>query len=170
MWAAYCAYCVSMGLFACFITHLICPEATGGGLSNMKTILGGVVKPVLLSKRLILAKVLGLWFSLMAGLSVGREGPFVHISGAIADQFMKLSCFQHLRRQDSKRLEIIQCACASGVAATFGNAFGGVLFSIEFTASAYMVRTLPKAFLTSVVALVTFVFLGAGESLSLFGD
>lgn len=136
----------------------------------MKTILGGVVKPVLLSRRLIVAKALGLWFSLMGGLSVGKEGPYVHISGAIADQLMKLSPFQHIRRQDSKRLEILACACASGVSATFGNAFGGVLFSIEFTSSAYLVRTLPKAFLTSVAAMLAFLFLGVSDELSLFQD
>ena len=169
-WPIYCLYSVCMALFACFISHLICKESVGGGLSDMKTILGGVVKPVLLSRRLIVAKTLGLWFSLMAGLSVGREGPFVQISGAIADQLMKLPIFQHIRRQDSKRLEILACACASGVSATFGNAFGGVLFSIEFTASAYMVRTLPKAFLTSVVAMIVFLFLGVSDVMSLFPD
>lgn len=137
-------------------------------MSDMKIILGGVVKPVLLSRRLIVAKTLGLWLSLMAGLSVGREGPFVQISGAIADQLMKLSPFVHIRRQDSKRLEILACACASGVSATFGNAFGGVLFSIEFTSSAYLVRTLPKAFLTTVVAMLAFLFLGVSDELSLF--
>jgi H+/Cl- antiporter ClcA len=169
-WPVYCIYCVTMSLIACFLCQLICKEAVGGGLSDMRTILGGVVKPVLLSRRLIVAKMLGLWFSLMAGLSVGKEGPFVQTSGAIADQLMKLSIFQHIRRQDSKRLEILQCACASGVSATFGNAFGGVLFSIEFTASAYMVRTLPKAFLTSVVAMISFLFWGISDEMSLFPD
>lgn len=169
-WPVYCLYSVCMALFACFLSQLICKESIGGGLADMKTILGGVVKPVLLSRRLIVAKALGLWFSLMGGLSVGREGPFVHISGAIADQLMKLSPFLHIRRQDSKRLEILACACASGVSATFGNAFGGVLFSIEFTSSAYMVRTLPKAFLTSVVAMIAFLFLGVSDELSLFQD
>jgi len=134
----------------------------------MKTILSGVVKPVLLSKRLIVAKIAGLIFSLLAGLSVGKEGPFVHVSSAIADQFMRLSLFKHLRTQDAKRLEVLACACASGVSGSFGTAFGGVLFSIEFTASAYSVRTLPKAFLTSAVAMIVFFLLGVSDQLSLF--
>jgi len=167
-WPLYCLYSVCMALFACFLSQLICKESVGSGLADMKTILGGVVKPVLLSRRLIVAKALGLWLSLMAGLSVGKEGPFVHISGAVADQLMKLAPFVHIRRQDSKRLEILACACASGVSATFGNAFGGVLFSIEFTSSAYMVRSLPKAFLTSVVAMIAFLFFGVSDELSLF--
>ena len=169
-WPAFCIYCVFMSLLACYVSQLICKESVGGGLADMKTILGGVVKPVLLSRKLIVAKTLGLWLSLMGGLSVGREGPFVHVSGAIADQLMKLEPFRHIHRQDSKRLEILACACASGVSATFGNAFGGVLFSIEFTSSAYMVRTLPKAFLTSVVAMLAFLFLGVSDELALFRD
>ena len=136
----------------------------------MKTILSGVVKPVLLSKRLIVAKITGLSFSLLAGLSVGKEGPFVHASAAMADQLMRLPIFRHLRTQDSKRLEMMACACASGVSGSFGTAFGGVLFSIEFTASAYSVRTLPKAFLTSAVAMLVFFFLGASDQLSLFNS
>jgi chloride channel 2 len=164
----YCVMCVVSTVLATFITQTVCPQATGGGLPEMKTILGGVVKPILLSKKLIVAKFVGVILSLIGGLSVGKEGPFVHISAAIADQLMRLPIFSHVRRQDGKRLEVIACACASGVSSTFGAAFGGVLFSIEFTASAYRVKNLPKACLTSVVALVTFLFLGGTQQLAKF--
>lgn len=167
-WILYCLYCTTMSLLACFFTHFICKASVGGGLPEMKTILSGVVKPVLLSKRLILAKFSGLSFALLAGLSVGREGPFIHISGAIADQLMRLPFFRHIRRQDARRLEILSCAFASGVSATFGNAFGGVLFSIEFTSTVYRVRTLPKAFFTSACAMLVLLFLGVSDKLALF--
>lgn len=157
-----------MAMLSCLCTQCICRESAGGGLPEMKTILSGVVKPILLSKRLIVAKISGLVFALLAGLSVGKEGPFVHASAAMADQLMRLPMFQHIRTQDAKRLEIMACACASGVSGSFGTAFGGVLFSIEFTASAYSVRTLPKAFLTSSVAMVVVFMFGASDQLSLF--
>ena len=73
-WINYCCWCQLMAFMACFFTLLFCREAGTGGLPEMKTILSGVVKPVLLSKRLIIAKILGLIFSLLAGLSVGKEG------------------------------------------------------------------------------------------------
>ncbi len=167
-WFIFCLWCLAFTLAATFMTQAVCPQAAGGGLPEMKTILGGVVKPVLLSRKMIVAKMLGLILSLTGGLSVGKEGPFVQISAAIADQLMRLSIFQHIRRQDGRRLEIIACACASGVSATFGAAFGGVLFSIEFTASAYRVKNLPKAFLTSVIAMLAILGLGASDQLSLF--
>jgi H+/Cl- antiporter ClcA len=62
------------------LTYSICPEGTGGGIGEIKTILGGVVKPVLLTRRLILAKTLGLTFAKCSRVSIGKEGPFVHLS------------------------------------------------------------------------------------------
>ncbi|RYH12583.1 hypothetical protein EON65_37860, partial [archaeon] len=173
-WLYYILWCVGFSLLACACTHSICKEACGSGLPEMKTILGGVVKPVLLSLRLVTAKIIGLSFAMIAGLSIGKEGPFVQISGALADQIMRLDIFAHIRKQDAKRLEMIACACASGVGATFGTAFGGVLFSIEFTSSAYLVKTLPKAFLTSVCAMLCIYTLesiwGGADQFTLFSS
>ena len=56
-----------------------------------------------------------------------------------------------------------------GICATLGTAFGAVLFSIEITATAYMVRNLPRAFLTAVAASLVFLALGISETWALFG-
>lgn len=169
-WTLFCLWSVLFSLLSCFFTRTICREAAGSGLPEMKTILSGTIKPILLSYRLIVAKVGGLALALIAGLSVGKEGPLVQVSGAIADQVMKLSIFRNIHRQDAKRLEIIACACASGVAATFGTSYGSVLFSIELTSSAYLVRTLPKAFLASVCAMLVFFVLDVSDQLALFNE
>lgn len=169
-WFLFCLWSVVFSLLSCFFTRTICREAAGSGLPEMKTILSGTIKPVLLSFRLIFAKIGGLALALIAGLSVGKEGPLVQVSGAIADQVMKLSIFKNIHRQDARRLEIIACACASGVAATFGTSYGSVLFSIELTSSAYLVRTLPKAFLASVFAMLVFFVLDVSDQLALFNE
>lgn len=75
----------------------------------------------------------------------------------------------HIKRQDTKRLEVLGCACASGVSATFGTAFGGILFSIEFTSTAYLVKSLPKAFLCALSAMLVYFLLGALDDASLIG-
>lgn len=167
-WLLYCIWCLTFSLLACFFTTTICREAAGSGLPEMKTILSGVIKPILLSFSLVIAKILGLICAFVGGLSVGKEGPFVQISGAVADLLMRMSIFRHIHQEDRKRLEIIACACASGVGATFGTAFGGVLFSIELTASAYLVRTLPKAFLCSVCAMLLISYLQVHDQVALF--
>jgi hypothetical protein len=68
----YILWSVSSSLLACFLSFTICKESAGSGLPEMKTILSGVIKPVLLSKQLIVAKILGLSFALIAGLSIGK--------------------------------------------------------------------------------------------------
>lgn len=67
-----------------------------------------------------------------------------------------------------KRIEILACACAAGVSATFGSAYGGVLFSIEVTCAAYMVRNLPRAYLCSICCMLVFLGLGVTDQISLF--
>jgi len=151
-----CIFVAFMAFLANYFTQLICPQAIGGGIPEIKTILSGVIKPILLSQSLIVAKVFGLTFALLAGFYVGKEGPFVQISAALADQLLSLKIFRHLYHHDNKRLEIIACACASGVSSTFGTAFGGMLFSMEFTSVAYMVYNLPKAFLTSLSGMIVY--------------
>ncbi|CAN0480588.1 unnamed protein product, partial [Laminaria digitata] len=75
-----------------------------------------------------------------------------------------------VRLNNSKRLEILACACAAGVAATFGSVFGGTLFSVEVTATAYMVQTLPPTFFTAVVVAVVYWASGKSELFTLFSD
>lgn len=105
----------TMAMISVFIVQNICEESAGGGLSEMKAILSGLIKPVLLSKRLIIAKTLGLIAALLAQLSIGKEGPLVLIAAGLSDQIMRTRAFLHLRRQDNKRIEILACACAAGV-------------------------------------------------------
>jgi len=161
----YILFAVGMAMLSCSITQCVCSESATSGLPEMKSILGGSVKPVLLSKRLIVAKYFGLISAICAGLSAGREGPFVHIAAAVADNLMKLSPFRDVFDKDIRRLEILSHACAAGVSATMGSAFGGVLFAIEFCSTSYIVRMLPEAFATAVVTIVIMSLLGRSQSL-----
>lgn len=55
----------------------------GSGIPEMKSVQSGVHLEGLLSPRTLVLKALGLVFS-HAALSLGREGPFVHLSSCIA--------------------------------------------------------------------------------------
>ena len=46
--------------------------------------MAGVKLPGMLSRRTLLSKVLGMICMLSSGMSLGKEGPFVHIAGCIA--------------------------------------------------------------------------------------
>ena len=61
------------------------PQAAGSGIPQMKAIMAGVSMPNMLSFRTYLSKCLGMICMLASGLSLGKEGPFVHIAGCIAE-------------------------------------------------------------------------------------
>lgn len=118
------------------------------------------------------SKVFGLVFLLGSGLVVGKEGPFVHISCIVASQLLRIPFFSNIARERSLRHNIFAAATSLGVAANFGAPLGGVMFSIEVTATYYAVRTYWFASCAAAVGGIAFKFLwgaykqypGAGAS------
>jgi len=98
-----------------------------------------------LGGRTLFTKSVGLALSVASGLSLGKEGPFVHIAsciGNIVSRFagkyenneggFSVSFFCNYGNLDiAKRREILSAACAAGVAVAFGAPIGGTLFSLE---------------------------------------
>lgn len=95
-------------------------------------------------------------FAVGAGLSVGKEGPFVHIASILADKLMLLPPFRHIGLNATRARAMLAAGVAAGVTATFGAPVGGVLFSIEVTASYYAVSGLWRAFICAVACIFTF--------------
>ncbi|CAM9687607.1 unnamed protein product, partial [Chrysoparadoxa australica] len=172
-WWVYPGYALTtftMAILSCIITEFCCPVATGGGVPEIKSILSGAIRGKLLSLRLIVVKFVGLVLAGSAGLSVGKEGPLIHISCAATDCVLRLPWFLNVRTNTGVRLELLACGCAAGVAACFGSAFGATLFSVEVTAFCYMVGGLPRAFLTAVVVVLIYWFTGFSTKLSLYSE
>jgi len=145
-----------MSVLAAASGHIISPHSSGSGIPEMKSILSGVVMREYLSWRTFCAKILGLIATFAAGFSVGKEGPFVHISACVSDLLMRIPIFKNIRRNDFVKNQLLAAACSAGVAATFGSPFGGVLFSIEVTSTYYPVGSLWKGVFTSLIG--TFFF------------
>jgi len=59
-------------------------EVEGSGIPEIKAIIAGIQIPKYLNLNTGLAKIFGLMAALIAGLPVGREGPFIHLSACIA--------------------------------------------------------------------------------------
>lgn len=83
-----------------------------------------------------------------AGLSLGKEGPMVHIASCIGKfTIFKIKAiyfhitfilgnilsylFPKYGRNEAKKREILSAAAAAGVSVAFGAPIGGVLFSLE---------------------------------------
>jgi chloride channel 2 len=152
-------YGLSFSAIAAACGKWISPEAEGSGIPEMKTILAGVHLYKYLSFPTLLAKIVGLISATAGGLSIGREGPFVHISGIIAHKLCKLSIFRHLQENETLYNQILAASVAAGIAATFGAPIGGVLFSIEATATYYLVSNLWKGVFCAIWCVVFYTML-----------
>jgi hypothetical protein len=144
------------------------PSAAGSGIPQMKCVLAGVEIHDYLSMRTLVAKVASLVLALAGGLSIGKEGPYVHIASCLAHQLCRLPPFRRWQHNEELRHEVLAAACAAGVSATFGAPVGGVLFSIEVTSSSYSVQHLWKAMFTSVCGALVFRVSRDNGSLALF--
>ena len=159
---------VLCGLSAACV-HYISPSAAGSGIPQMKCVLaGGANIEAYLSRRTLVAKILSVVLAMGGGLSIGKEGPYVHISSCVAQQLTRLSIFRRLGQSETLRRQMLAAGCAAGVASTFGAPVGGVLFSIEVTATYYSVSHLWKAMFTAVCGAWVFRVSRDMGSLALF--
>jgi H+/Cl- antiporter ClcA len=69
---------------------------------------------------------------------------------------MKFSFFSKIVENDLERRQMLAAACAAGVASVFGAPFGGVIFSVEVTATSFPVGNLWKSVLSALCASTLF--------------
>ena len=110
-------------------TTMIYYPAAGSGVAEVKVILSGFVVHGYLGVQTLVIKTLALVLAVASGLSLGKEGPFVHIATCIGNIACRM--FSKYNRNDGKRREVLSASAASGVAVAFGAPIGGVLFSLE---------------------------------------
>eukprot|EP01095_Lingulamoeba_sp_RSL-Kostka_P014105 TRINITY_DN6035_c0_g1_i1.p1 TRINITY_DN6035_c0_g1~~TRINITY_DN6035_c0_g1_i1.p1 ORF type:complete len:712 (+),score=240.55 TRINITY_DN6035_c0_g1_i1:82-2217(+) len=143
LWILYSVtFCICASLTVIFIS----PNAAGSGIPEIKSLMSGIHVPEYLSASTFVAKVLGIICAFAGGLSIGKEGPYVHISSIIANYILKIPIWKKIGKNEQIRFQMIAAAAAVGVSASFGAPVGGVLFSVEVTATFYLVENLWKAF------------------------
>ena len=148
---------LSFIIFSVGFVHVVSPQAIGSGIPEMKTIMRGVVLHEYLTFRVLIAKMIGLTSSLGSRLPIGKEGPFVHIASIVATLLNKfLINFANTFDNESRTYEMLAAACAVGVACNFAAPIGGVLFSIEVTATYFAVRNYWRGFFGAVCGALVF--------------
>lgn len=85
-----------------------------------------------------------------AGLTLGKEGPFVHVACCCGNLFARL--FPKYGQNEAKKREILSAAAAAGVAVAFGAPIGGVLFSLEEVSYYFPLKTLWRSFFCAMIA------------------
>ncbi|CAG8511417.1 1253_t:CDS:10 [Cetraspora pellucida] len=127
--------------------------AAGSGIPEVKTILSGFVMRGFLGVRTLWVKALTLAMVVAAGMTLGKEGPFVHIACCIGNILSRL--FNKYNKNEGKRREILSASAAAGVSVAFAAPIGGVLFSLEEVSYYFPSKTLVRSFFCAIVAAVT---------------
>jgi H+/Cl- antiporter ClcA len=141
------------------------PVASGSGIPEIKCFLNGIDLPRVVRVKTLICKVIGVTFSVAAGLPVGKEGPMVHSGAVVAagisqgktrfggvdTSFSKFSDF----RNDREKRDFVACGAAAGVCSAFGAPIGGVLFSLEEGASYWSTKLTWRAFFCAMTTLAT---------------
>lgn len=141
------------------------PVSGGSGIPEIKCFLNGINLPRVVRIRTLVCKVVGVTFSVAAGLPVGKEGPMVHSGSVVAagisqgksrfwgvdTSFSRFSDF----RNDREKRDFVACGAAAGVASAFGAPIGAVLFSLEEGASYWSTKLTWRAFFCAMTTLAT---------------
>ena len=165
--SAFWAFCLIQTLYAAIASAFVWiePLSGGSGIPEIKCYLNGIDIPRIVRVKTLLCKVMGVTFSVAAGLPVGKEGPMVHSGSIVAasisqgktkfwgvdTSFSKFSDF----RNDREKRDFVACGAAAGVASAFGAPIGGVLFSLEEGASYWSTKLTWRAFFCAMTTLAT---------------
>ena len=167
LWMAFCTYFLYQTIFAAIASYFVYlePVSGGSGIPEIKCFLNGIDLPRVVRVKTLFCKVIGVTFSVAAGLPVGKEGPMVHSGAVVAagisqgrtkfwgvdTSFSKFSDF----RNDREKRDFVACGAAAGVTSAFGAPIGGILFSLEEGASYWSTKLTWRAFFCAMVTLGT---------------
>ena len=79
----YIIWALFFALLAAMLVKTFAPYACGSGIPEIKTILSGFIIRGYLGKWTLTIKALGMMLAVAAGLSLGKEGPLVHVACCI---------------------------------------------------------------------------------------
>ncbi|XP_050998362.1 H(+)/Cl(-) exchange transporter 4 isoform X3 [Acomys russatus] len=125
----YILWALLFAFLAVSLVRVFAPYACGSGIPEIKTILSGFIIRGYLGKWTLLIKTVTLVLVVSSGLSLGKEGPLVHVACCCGNFFSSL--FSKYSKNEGKRREVLSAAAAAGVSVAFGAPIGGVLFSLE---------------------------------------
>jgi H+/Cl- antiporter ClcA len=143
------------------------PGAGGSGVPQVLTALAPETtvqqRSRFVSLRLSVAKILAVSGGLLAGLSIGRQGPSVQVAAGV---------MLHARRWLSPRSdisdrELLVAGGAAGIAAAFNTPLGGIVFAIEELSRRLQERS--SGLMLAAIVVAGLVAVSAFGNLSYFG-
>lgn len=143
------------------------PGAAGSGVPQLLTALDPATplaeRPRFVSLRLSVAKIVAVSGGMLAGLSIGRQGPSVQVAAGV---------MLHARRWLSPASgisdrELLVAGGAAGIAAAFNTPLGGIVFAIEELSRRLQDRS--SGLMLAAIVIAGLVAVSAFGNLSYFG-
>lgn len=156
-WAIYVALSGILATCCAVLVKTFAPYAAGSGISEIKCVIGGFIINGFLSAWTLVIKSIGLPLVIASGLSVGKEGPAVHVACCMGNVVSKV--LRPLVRSQAKYREVLTAASAAGVAVAFGSPIGGVLFALEEMTTHFPPLTIWRTFLCALASTVALSFM-----------
>ncbi|KAG1458982.1 hypothetical protein G6F46_006445 [Rhizopus delemar] len=151
-WISYVLWATSFATTCAYLVKTFAPYAAGSGISEIKCIIAGFVMKGFLGGWTLVIKSIGLSMSVASNLSLGKEGPSVHMACCVGNVISR--CFKKFRTSKAEMREILTASSAAGVAVAFGSPIGGVLFALEEMSNTFPNRTMWKSFFCAMIATI----------------
>ena len=154
-----------VGLSAFIIRKGGLPATIGAGMPEVKALIVKDFKPNeyprLISLKIGALRVTSLILASCSGLSVGLQGPLVHVS--VCTSYVLATLFpggNHFLENPSTMRQIFAASAAVGLATVFNAPVGGLLFSVEVTSTYYLISNYWRSFMAATTGAVMYsVFL-----------
>ncbi|MFT7802102.1 H(+)/Cl(-) exchange transporter 5-like [Arapaima gigas] len=144
----YVCWALLFAFLAVSLVRAFAPYACGSGIPEIKTILSGFIIRGYLGKWTLIIKTITLVLAVSSGLSLGKEGPLIHVACCCGNIFCH--AFTKYRRNEAKRRETLWRSFFAALVAAFTlrsiNPFGNsrlVLFYVEFHSPWHLLELVP---------------------------
>jgi chloride channel protein, CIC family len=155
-WLVLPAIGLCFGFLSGWLVERFAPEASGSGIPQVKASLANI--PITLSWRVALVKLVSAMIALGSGITLGRQGPTVHVGAGLAAGLSRW-----VPTSPDHRRQMIAAGAGAGLAAAFNAPLAGVLFIVEELLQDLSGLTLGTAILASFIGGVISRLLGGGS-------
>jgi chloride channel protein, CIC family len=156
VWLALPIIGLFLGFVAGWLVDRLAPEAYGSGIPQVKATLANV--PMKLSWRVAGVKLLSAIIAIGSGMTLGRQGPTVHVGAGLAAGMSRW-----VPTSPDHRRQMIAAGAGAGLAAAFNAPIAGVLFIVEELLQDLSGLTLGTAIIASFIGGVISRLLGGGS-------
>ena len=148
----------SLLMLVAFLTNRYFPGSQGSGIPQAIAALHRrqhTVRTALISWRIAIGKILLTLLGLLAGASIGREGPTVHVGASIMFSLGKWARFPFHYMDRG----LILAGSAAGIAAAFNTPLAGIVFAIEEMSRSFEQKTSGTILTAVVLAGITAIII-----------